>query len=145
MKELLSKYQAKGNFSFTPYELLESKCNAPSDRSGVYLVFEVVGDREKLIYIGSSGQRNKDGGIKTRKSGIGGMKDRIVNGYHPKFERRPRKKTWPENMILGGISKIKVYWWVTYDDQHSDFPTDVERMLSEKYKNEFQRMPLWHK
>lgn len=145
MKELLQKYTDNGQFDFSPDESLKEKCNAPTDKSGIYLIFKLVGGNKKLIYIGSSGQRNKEGSLKTRKCGLGGMKDRLVNGYHPKFGKIKRKIAWPENMRKEGISKIRVYWWVTYDKQHSDFPTDVEKRLANDYLLKFGCLPEWHK
>jgi hypothetical protein len=76
----LLKYNGKGCFSFKYGESFKEKCNAPSDQSGVYLIYKIINDIEILIYIGSSGRRNKDGILKMRK---GGMKDRLIYGYHP--------------------------------------------------------------
>ncbi|WP_167618038.1 hypothetical protein [Maribellus sediminis] len=145
MKELFKKYAGKGRFDFSPDESLKDKCNAPTDKSGVYLIYKLADGEEKLIYIGSSGQKNKDGSLKTRKSGLGGMKDRLVNGYHPKFGKVKRKIAWPNNMKKQGISKIVVYWWVTFDNQHSDFPTDMEKKLTNDYFLKFGCLPEWHK
>lgn len=123
---------------------MEAKCNAPSDQNGVYLVYKVDNSREDLIYIGSSGQM-KDGILKTRQSGLGGMKDRIVNGYHPKFGKVRRKKAFPEQMTIEGIPELKIYWWVTYDEENHDFPTKVEKLLRKLYFNNYGCHPAWHK
>lgn len=141
----LIKYQLKGNFNFKVSHSLEERCNAPTDKSGVYLVFETKYAKEKLLYIGSSGQKSKEGGVKTRKSGLGGMRDRIVNGYHPKFGKTKRKYSWPQNMKTEGISEISIFWWVTWDGKHNDFPTNVETMLKEEYVEEYGCLPPWHK
>jgi len=130
----LKKYKTSGTFNFQSLESFSEKCNAPTDRSGVYLIYKILNGQEILIYIGSSGQRNAGGTLKTRK---GGMKDRLVNGYHPnqfgKLKRVKRKKAFPEQMQIEKITELKFYWWVTYDNDNSDFPTDVERILREKY------------
>lgn len=78
----LNKYTDSGAFSLNPsqHETLSKKCNAPDNKGGVYLIYKVVGKEEVLIYIGSSGQKNSAGTLKVRQ---GGMKDRLVNGYHP--------------------------------------------------------------
>lgn len=144
----LKKYKYKGTFSFRPSlpETLSKKCNAPDDRGGVYLIYKLIGKEEILIYIGSSGQKNADGTLKIRK---GGMKDRLVNGYHPnKFgeaKRIKRHKAFPKQMEKEGILELKYYWWVTYDNDISDFPTDVETVLRKKYFNKFHKHPDWHK
>lgn len=144
MIELLDKYKIKGHFEFSHSESLEQKCNAPTGRSGVYLIYETIGERRSLIYIGSSGQRNADGSLKTRRSGLGGMKDRLVNGYHPGFGKVKRKNAWPTQMKLEGIQKIIVFWWVTYDDEYHDFPTDIEGILLSNYKLKHGAKPRWH-
>ena len=143
-ENLLTKYKFKGCFTFKPNEALEAKCNAPTDQNGVYLVYKVANTREDLIYIGMSG-RMKDGYLKTRQSGLGGMKDRIVNGYHPKFGKVKRKKAFPKQMIKEKIPELKIYWWVTYDKENHDCPAMVEKTLKERYLNKFGCYPAWHK
>jgi hypothetical protein len=93
-ESVLDKYKDRGCFSFKPEESLKDKCNAPSNKSGVYLIFRVDNRIKTLIYIGSSGRKYK-GVLKTRTTGLGGMKDRLVNGRHPKFAKAPRKKGLP--------------------------------------------------
>lgn len=141
----LNKYKSSGVFTFKPAERLIDKCDAPNDSGGVYLIYKIVGGQEVLIYIGSSGQRNADGTLKIRK---GGMKDRLINGYHPnlfgKTKRTKRKKAFPEQMQIEKITELKFYWWVTYDNDNSDFPTDVERALRDKYFDSFKKLPDWH-
>jgi hypothetical protein len=141
----LDKYKIHGSFSFKVPELLSAKCNAPNDKNGVYLIYKVRNGKESLIYIGSSGQKSKDGTIKTRKSGLGGMRDRIVNGYHPKFGKIRRQKAFPIQMLNEDIEELKIYWWVTYDRDNSDFPTNVEAILRDKYSNHYNKHPDWHK
>ena len=141
MFELLKKYKIKGTFNFSASEELQNKCNAPSDKNGVYMVYKGKKKKKNLLYIGSSGQRSKDGTIKTRQSGLGGMKDRIVNGYHPKFGKVKRKYAWPEQMRIENIAFIEVHWWVTWDYKNKDFPMDVEGLLREEYLSEYVRLP----
>lgn len=140
----LNKYRKSGRFSFKRNETLEERCNAPTNQSGIYLIYKVVNSDEILLYIGSSGQ-GKNGQLKTRKSGLGGMKDRIVNGYHPKFGKIRRKVIFPQQMVLENINELIFYWWVTYDDEYQDYPTDVEYQLCEKYRHVNKKLPDWHK
>ena len=142
--KLLKQYKVKGYFTFKPKESLEVKCNAPTDQNGIYLIYKIVNSQEVLIYIGSSGQI-KDGTLKTRQSGLGGMKDRIVNGYHPKFGKIKRKKVFPNQMIIENISELKIYWWVTHGNENNDIPTEVERTLKGLYFNKYGCLPAWHK
>jgi len=141
-EKILSKYSLKDTFKYRQSENLVEKCNAPTKYSGVYLIF----NQDELIYIGSSGQKMKNGKLKTRKSGLGGMKDRIVNGYHPKFGKVKRKKAFPENMKIENIEELIFHWYVTFDFiKNQDFPTDVENKLCSIYKNEYNKLPVWHK
>jgi hypothetical protein len=141
----LEKYTSKGQFTFKQSETYQTKCNAPTDKSGVYLIYKIINSTETLIYIGSSGQKDEAGNLKHRK---GGMKDRLVNGYHPnrfgQLKRIKRSKAFPLQMLTENIPEIKVYWWVTLDEQNSDFPTDVETLLREKYIEKHERLPDWH-
>lgn len=141
-EDILSKYSLNGTFKYWHSERLVEKCNAPTKYSGVYLIF----NQDELIYIGSSGQKMKNGELKTRETGLGGMKDRIVNGYHPKFGKVKRRKAFPENMKIKKIEELVFYWYVTFDFiKHSDFPTEVEKNLCSLYRKEYGILPRWHK
>jgi len=141
----LKKYSNRGNFHFKIGENFKEKCNAPDDGAGVYLIYKQIYDKEELIYIGSSGQRDKTGNIKTRK---GGLNDRLINGYHPnrfgQEKRIKRKNAFPLHMTESNIPQINIYWFVTYDENNSDFPTDIEKILSQNYITNFQQLPEWH-
>ncbi|WP_194972529.1 hypothetical protein [Aquiflexum lacus] len=82
----------------------------------MYTIYRIINNKEELIYIGSSGQRTKDGKIKHRK---GGIYDRLVNGYHPnrfgEQKRIKRANSFPKQMLNEGLKTIKIYWWLTYD------------------------------
>ena len=143
--EILDKYQNRGSFTFQFEEDFANKCNAPKDSAGVYLIYSCNGILKKLIYIGSSGQKDIDGNLKVRK---GGLYDRLVNGYHPnrfgQEKRIKRRYAFPTQMNELGINKIIIYWWVTYDSKNIDFPTDVERRLGSKYLSVNDCYPTWH-
>ncbi len=142
----LDKYKKSGFFAFHFSKSFKDACNAPDNLSGVYLIFKVVAGNEELIYIGSSGQKGYDGTIKHRN---GGMKDRLINGYHPnRFgndKRIRRHIALPQQMKTEGVSEIKIYWWVTYDEYHQDFPTDIEKILMQEYFLKYKTKPSWHK
>ena len=57
----LDKYTIKGHFTFQPLEVFKTKCNAPTEQSGIYLIYKVINLAETLVYIGSSGQKDKEG------------------------------------------------------------------------------------
>lgn len=133
MFEMLSKYKKQGGFEFTLGDRLSKVCDAPTDRSGVYIIFACMESEKQLIYIGCSGLE-KNGVITIRK---GGMKDRLVNG---KQFGKPRRNAWPEKMADLSIDKLLVYWW----DTENDYPEIVEYMLLSEFKKEYNRLPLWN-
>ncbi len=56
-EEYLVKYENCGEFSFSTNEDLREKCNAPTNASGIYLVYNIGGNKEELIYIGASDKK----------------------------------------------------------------------------------------
>lgn len=143
MNNELSIYEIHKHFYFKQRDSLASVCNAPKDKGGVYLVFAINNDVEELIYIGCSGKREADGSLKIRKAGLGGMKDRIVNGHQ--FGKIPRRKSWVLKMKEEKIEKLHVKWWVTYDTQIKHFPEDIESQLLRKYFEIYNRLPRWNR
>ena len=133
MFEILNKYSHTGQFEFHADDNLRIVCNAPTDKSGVYIVWT----NEQLLYIGRSGKK-ENGVIVHRKCGLGGIKDRLVNGHQ--FGKLPRRRIWPEKMKEQGLSVLSVYWYDTEDDD----PVEVERLLLAEatYKNEI--LPPWN-
>lgn len=143
MFDELLKYSNTGHFLFRAEDSLMKVCNAPTDKSGIYIVYALAKNKVDLIYIGCSGKKGSDGNIQTRTAGCGGIKDRIVNGKH--FNKVARRKSWPSQMLLENLEVIDVYWYVTYDAKNFDFPEDIEGQLLKKYKDIFGHLPKWNK
>ena len=133
MFEILNKYSHTGQFKFHADDNLRIVCNAPTDKSGVYIVWT----NEQLLYIGRSGKK-ENGVIVHRKCGLGGIKDRLVNGHQ--FGKLPRRRIWPEKMREMGVSVLSVFWYDTEEDD----PVEVERLLLAEatYKNGV--LPPWN-
>ncbi|OYQ38346.1 hypothetical protein CHU92_05405 [Flavobacterium cyanobacteriorum] len=130
-----------GSFTFTPQEDLFAKCNAPQDKSGVYVVYKVGGSSKEIIYIGSSGHIKPNGDIAVRSSGKGGIKGRIVYGHQFKDKRI---RSWKNQMIIDNIELLEIDWFVTYCDKNRDSPLYVEiNLLHEFYKNN-NVLPKWN-
>ena len=93
--------------------------------------------KEQLLYIGRSGEK-KNGVIVHRKCGLGGIKDRLVNGHQ--FGKLPRRRIWPEKMREMGLSVLSIDWYDTEEDD----PVEVERLLLAEatYKNGV--LPPWN-
>lgn len=137
MFEILSKYNHNGRFDFRPNDDLSQVCNAPTNKSGVYMVWAATNPSNKeLIYIGRSGIK-KDGIMKHRKDGIFG---RLVKGYQ--FGRIQRRKSWPNIMKEYGISVLSVCWY----DTDKDNPEEIEdKLLSEHIYYFNDKKPKWNK
>ncbi len=137
MFDELTKYKHNDQFFFDGIKKLSEVCNAPTDKSGVYIIYKLAKGKIELIYIGSSGKENKDGTIKTRKAGLGGLKDRLANGKQ--FGDR-RRITFPIVMKLPLIEALDIYWYLTFDNLHKDIPKTVEIMLLEKFHSIYGRL-----
>lgn len=137
MFEILQKYQHCGNFKFRRFDDLKDVCNAPTNKSGVYLVWTEIGGERYLLYIGRSGKM-ENGKIKLRKSGLGGMKDRLVNGQQ--FGKMARRRSWPMIMEKQGISELEIYWY----DTGTDDPDDIEGKLLKEVLDAFGNLPPWN-
>lgn len=142
MFDELNKYQQNDHFFYKPQHNLGEVCNAPIDKSGVYLVYALKNGRIELIYIGHSGKIKKDGTMFIRKTGLGGIKDRIVNGHQ--FAKIPGRLAWPKQMIKEKIEALDVYWYVTHNEKYKDCPGILESNLLQKYVNIYGRLPKWN-
>jgi hypothetical protein len=77
MFDALNKYRKNDHFFYGPTDSLEEVCNAPDDRDGVYLVYELKNGKVALVLIGASGVKIPDYAI---KEGLLGLKTAIVSG-----------------------------------------------------------------
>ena len=144
MFEILSKYVDVGEFIFGIDQSLRQVCNAPNNKSGIYLLYDnSIKNNSALIYIGRSGQIDKDGEMFIRKSGLGGMRDRIVNGHQ--FGKIPRYRSWPKQMELDKINNIYINWFVTHSNEYVDCPRQVEKYLLKQYFNKISNLPRWNR
>lgn len=143
MFEQLDKYDQKGHFFLYPDGLLKDVCNAPTDKSGVYLVYALANGRIELVYIGCSGKHLKDGSMFIRSTGVGGIKDRIVNGHQ--FGKVPRHKSWLNQMKVEGIVALDVYWYVTHGNNFSDCPVKLKKELLQVYCDIQGKLPRWNR
>ena len=139
MFDILSKYKNRGQFEFRPFDNLFSVCNAPTNKSGVYLIWDITdSSNRELIYIGRSGKM-VNGIVEHRKAGLGGIKDRLVNGHQ--FGKEPRKRIWPIVMKQEGISKLFINWF----DTENDDPVSIEKALLSEVNELFGFLPKWNK
>ena len=137
MLEQLVKYHHCGHFKFRRQDDLKEVCNAPDNRSGVYVVWTTFGEQRLIVYVGRSGKK-VDGVIIHRKAGLGGMKDRLVNGHQ--FGKEPRKRSWPRVMGELGLNELDVFWYDTGEDD----PVQVEHDVLAEVKEEYGQLPPWN-
>lgn len=143
MFDELSKYKNKNHFFLKSTDKLSEVCNAPHDKSGIYIVYALKGGKIDLVYIGRSGKKNNDGSIFVRKAGLGGIRDRIVNGHQ--FGKIPRRISWPNQMLLEKIEALDVYWYITHNKDYSDCPREVEDNLLQIHWDIYGHLPRWNK
>lgn len=136
----LDKYRVKGHFFFTPTDSLEDVCNAPDDRDGVYLVYELKNDGVTLVYIGSSGEKIPGWSI---HDGLLGLKLAIINGSEAE-RRNPRTQAWPVKMLAENIDALDIYWWSTFNKNRGDHPQDVKRSLMQTHRQLYGDPPAWN-
>ena len=142
MFDEVRKYEQKGHFFFKANESLSIKCNAPSDKSGVYIIFSLKNGKIELIYVGQSGKLQADGSMFIRKAGLGGIKDIIVNGHQ--FGKIPRRISWPKQMAIEKIEGLDIYWYVTHNENYCDDPSNVEKSILKTYIQIYGRLPIWN-
>lgn len=137
--ERLKKYTDNGSFTFYISSVKKDcfrDCNAPSDKSGIYLIYGVKNNIKTLVYIGRSGLLLADGAIKHR---IGGIKDRLVNGkYAGNGIKVTRYIYWLNLMQKDGFSELQIQWYVTHSSSYLDCPSVIENLLIKKYR------PKWN-
>lgn len=139
MFDELSKYKQCDHFFFTRVDNLAQVCNAPTDKSGVYIVYALKNGRIELVYIGRSGEVRNDGTLFVRQDGI---KGRIVNG---KQFGNPRRNSWPQRMAEENIEALDVYWYVTHNDKYVDCPVVLEKRLLQNHFEIHGRRPSWNR
>ncbi|PJJ08026.1 hypothetical protein CLU83_1255 [Flavobacterium sp. 1] len=139
MYKELEKFTAKGNFTFTQEDNLETVCNASETGSGVFVVYAVANDTKELIMVGSTGTVQNDGTLKSKN---GGLYDKIVNGQQ--FAKTGRKYSWPAQMKKEGIDTIEVLWFETFNDGVKSIPTSVEGQVLQNFLDETGKLPRWN-
>ncbi len=143
MFDELNKYELHDHFFLNPQDSLREVCNAPTDKSGVYIVYALKNGKIELTYIGCSGKHLADGSMFIRKAGLGGIKDRIVNGHQ--FGKIPRRISWITQIEKENIEALDIYWYATHNQKYSDCPRVLENTLLKKHLDIYGRLPKWNK
>ncbi|MES2063086.1 MAG: hypothetical protein V4456_14260 [Bacteroidota bacterium] len=149
MKDLLTKYTENGSFNFFPDNEPFKQCNAPSDKSGIYLIYALTNGEEKLVYIGSSGKLLPNGKVSIRK-GLGGIRDRLINGRYTYKDngakvKLKRSKFWLQLMATEKIDSLKICWFVTHNEHYNDCPLKKDAELRKLHIELHGRLPDWNR
>ncbi len=143
MFDELNKYEQHDHFFLRSQDSLREVCNAPTNKSGIYIVYALKNGKIELIYIGCSGKHLADGSMFIRKAGLGGIKDRIVNGHQ--FGKNPRRKSWIAQIEKETIEALDIYWYATHNQKYSDCPRVIENTLLKRHLDIYGRLPKWNK
>lgn len=139
MFEFLKKYEG-GSFYFTLGDDLRIQCkeNVSVDVCcGVYIVYGYDGEKEEVVYIGSSGHVDEDNKLIPRK---GGLRRRIYGRQNSKSgEPLFRNILWPQ-LMGNSINKLKIVWYNTEGDN----PLLVEYCLILQFLIQYHKFPLWN-
>jgi hypothetical protein len=139
MFDELNKYKTNGHFFFNPTDSLDEICNAPDDKDGVYIVYELKNGHVTMVYIGTSGLR----GYGYLKDGLFGLKKAIIKGVPS--ENEPRSQSWPVKMLSENIDALDIYWYVSYKGNLKDHPESLQGNLLYKYLGIYGEFPPWNK
>lgn len=142
MFDELEKYKKNNHFFFQTYDRLASKCNAPANQIGVYMVYELKKGRIEIVYIGHSGKLLKEEQNGDQPAVNKGLKEVIINGLQPGGVSR--SISWPLQMQMDGIEALDVYWYVTQGKDYKDCPQQLERKLIKKYSMIYGHKPRWN-
>lgn len=146
--KILDEFEVPGNsgeFVFSLNDSLIKVCNIPDGKScGVYIFTMGQGDKEVPVYIGCSGLV-KEGELQPRKTGVGGMKDRICNGNQiSKTKSKKSKRRAPffkDEMKKKGINQLKVYWFIT---NNLKCPEYIEYRLILQHISRYHELPEYN-
>ena len=121
MFDELRKYKQTGHFFFKPPESLKEKCNAPSNKCGVYVIFALKGGRIELVKIGST---NLDENLL----------DQII-----KEQLLLKSKLYQEK-----IEALDIYWYVTQTSKVLDDPHKVMVKVIKTHTMINGKAPRWN-
>lgn len=140
--KLKKEYQLKytyGSFILNKDEKISSvlsRENVPNDY-GIYIVYSVKDDVEKIIYIGKSGTLQNNGAFKSQ--GLNGRLKAVG-------EKNISRNVYFQNVIREhDFDCLKFEWIVTVNDLEIEIPALAESIFLQEYFNENIVLPLLNK
>lgn len=130
-KKQNGRYKAKGS---------ENVPNQP----GIYLFFAHKNSNKELVYIGKAGSLNNEEQNKFVWGGQG-LKNRILTAQREKKKRG--LEYYKDKIKKFQLSKIKVFWYVTYNKNIKLIPDYIEGQLIQMYYqlSGYKKLPKWNK
>jgi hypothetical protein len=119
-------YTESDHFFFESHDDLETVCNAPKDKQGVFKIIELRKGKINLVCIGSASHE--------------GLFDAIVNGLH--YNGKTRAETLPQQLLRDETVALDIYWFVTEPPLS---PKAVESEMIEDYCYGGGKLPKWNR
>ena len=141
MFDELTKYKNSGHFFFSINDNLKDVCNAPTNKGGIYIVYALKDGQIDGSTLVVQEKLNRTAHFFIREAGLGGLKDRLVNG---KQFGSPRRNSWKTRVQDEGIEALDIYWYATHDENFIDCPRILENKLLQKHQRIFRRLPRWN-
>lgn len=130
------KYKHNGHFFFKGGNRLSEVSKGVPDKPGVYYILKLANGKVELVYIGKSGTMQQHGEFRDQL-----LRARINN----KQEGMKRQEFFDIKMKEEGIEALDVYWFVTFDEKHTDLPGYVEGLLMQRYFEVHGKLPPWNR
>ena len=136
---IYTKKYNNGTFYLNKNEHISHALNSYNvpNKYGVYLIYSVKDNIEKIIYIGKSGTLQNDGTFKTQ--GIAGRLKAVGKN------NIPRNIYFQDIIKEYDFDKLKFLWIVTVEENVIEIPALVEAKLLQSYFDDNNVLPLLNK
>jgi hypothetical protein len=122
MFDELKRYRETDHFFLKPSDNLMKVCNAPENKSGVYIIFALKNGRIELVQIGCSSENE-------------GIRDQII-----KEQLFLKSKLKQEN-----IEALDIYWYVTQTSKSINDPRKIKDQVLKTHQGIYGQAPRWNR
>jgi hypothetical protein len=122
MFDELKRYKETDHFFLKPSDILMKVCNAPENKSGVYIIFALKNGRIELVQIGCSAENE-------------GIRDQII-----KEQLFLKSKLKQEN-----IEDLDIYWYVTQTSKSINDPRKIKDQVLKTHQGIYGQAPRWNR
>jgi hypothetical protein len=144
LNETLQAFRDKfdnGKFSLQLCDNLTKviRLNKIPQEPGVYIIYLLVEDTARILYIGMAGTIQKNGQFKDQK-----LAGRLKSKQMWKDKKYSRAKFYKMMMKVLNINKLDFEWFVTFDDTSKVIPAKAEADLMQAYFDDKKELPDWN-